>query len=182
MKSRRPSVSLGVAIIALVVAMSGTAFAATVITTKQIKDGTILPRDLSVKARNYLKGQRGPKGATGTAGATGATGAMGATGPQGPGGLPQLGTFTPTQIVDGAILTCTSPTATTCSSPQLNGLAIAATGEIATATEICAFVRGTGWFTISTAGSSTATRFTWNGTKWVATTASDGSWTSFGCL
>jgi hypothetical protein len=135
-----------------------TAFAATLITTSQIKDGTILPRDLSVKARNYLKGQSGPQGATGT---------TGATGPQGPGGLPQLGTFTPTQVVDGAILTCASSTATTCNTPQLNGLGIAS--SVAGATEICAFVRGT------------ATRFMWDGSKWVTTTGSDQSYSGLLC-
>lgn len=83
MKTRRPSVSLGVAVIALVVAMSGTAFAATMITTNQIKDGTILPKDLSVKARNYLRGQRGPKGATGATGAPGVNGNDGTNGSSG---------------------------------------------------------------------------------------------------
>jgi hypothetical protein len=76
MKTRRPSVSFGVAIIALVVALSGTAFAATVITTKQIKDGTILLKDINPKARAKLKGA---KGATGAKGDTGAPGANGAT-------------------------------------------------------------------------------------------------------
>jgi hypothetical protein len=80
MKIRKPSVSFGVAIIALVVAMSGTAFAATMITTKQIKDGTILPRDLNVKTRTYLKGQRGPKGATGASGVNGTNGINGSSG------------------------------------------------------------------------------------------------------
>ena len=71
MKFRKPSVSLGVALVALVVAMSGTAVAASLITSAQIKDGTILVKDLSPKARAYLKGQQGPKGDRGPVGAAG---------------------------------------------------------------------------------------------------------------
>ena len=82
MSSRRPSAGLVVAIIALIVAMSGSAVAASLITSAQIKDGTIKLRDISTKARNTLKGQTGPvgvRGVTGLQGAPGANGANGAT-------------------------------------------------------------------------------------------------------
>ncbi len=77
MKVRKPSVSLGVSIVALAVAMSGTAVAATLITTAQIKDGTIRLTDINPAAIAKLKGEKGPKGATGTNGAPGANGAPG---------------------------------------------------------------------------------------------------------
>ena len=83
MNSRRPSAGLVVAIIALIVAMSGSAVAASLITSAQIKDGTIKLRDISTKARNALKGQTGPVGVRGVTGLQGAPGANGATGLQG---------------------------------------------------------------------------------------------------
>ena len=83
MSSRRPSAGLVVAIIALIVAMSGSAVAASLITSAQIKDGTIKLRDISTKARNTLKGQTGPVGVRGVTGLQGAPGANGATGLQG---------------------------------------------------------------------------------------------------
>ncbi len=65
MKSRRPSAGLVVGITALIVATSGSAVAASLITSARIKDGTIQLKDISKKTRTALKGQRGPAGATG---------------------------------------------------------------------------------------------------------------------
>jgi Collagen triple helix repeat (20 copies) len=70
---------------AVVAAASGTA-ATIVITSKNIKNGTIQAVDISTKAKRALKGNRGPRGAAGPAGATGAQGATGPQGPQGPKG------------------------------------------------------------------------------------------------
>jgi hypothetical protein len=70
-----------VALLALVLAMSGSAVAASLITSKQIKDGTIQTKDLSKKALTALKTSRG-----GPAGATGQQGAQGSPGPEGPQG------------------------------------------------------------------------------------------------
>lgn len=70
---------LVVAVVALVVALTGTALAAKYIITKssQIKPSVL----------KELKGKQGPKGDTGAAGASGAKGDAGATGPAGnPGG------------------------------------------------------------------------------------------------
>ena len=90
MKFRRPSVSLGVAIIALVVAMSGSALAGGLITSSQIKDGTIQVRDLSPQAIQLPPRPAGPQG-TGrpgrpTTATTATTASPGPPGPQGPAG------------------------------------------------------------------------------------------------
>jgi hypothetical protein len=70
------------AIIAGVVALlvsSASATAAFVVTSKNIKNGTIQTIDLSAKARKALKGNAGPAGARGPAGPQGPRGFVGAT-------------------------------------------------------------------------------------------------------
>jgi Collagen triple helix repeat (20 copies) len=67
---------------AVVAAASGTA-ATIVVTSKNIKDGTIQTVDISAKAKRALKGNRGPRGASGAAGPAGTHGAQGPQGPQG---------------------------------------------------------------------------------------------------
>jgi hypothetical protein len=86
----KPSGAMVVALLALLLAMSGSAVAASLITSKQIKDGTIQTKDISKKARRALAakastvpGPQGPKGDTGAAGANGANGADGAAGAPG---------------------------------------------------------------------------------------------------
>jgi Collagen triple helix repeat (20 copies) len=88
-----PSASLAVAILALVVAMSGSAVAASLITSKQIKDGTIQTKDISKKARAQLAakpaaGAAGPQGPQGPKGDSGPQGDKGDTGAQGEKGTP----------------------------------------------------------------------------------------------
>ena len=68
---------------AVVAAASGTA-ATLVVTSKQIKNGTIQTVDISAKAKRALKGNRGPQGAEGP------QGVQGAAGPQGPQGIQSL--------------------------------------------------------------------------------------------
>jgi hypothetical protein len=80
---RRPSASLIVAVAALILATTGSAVAASLITSKQIKDGTIEVKDLSKKARTSLVGTRGPSGAPGSKGDQGVQGQQGAQGAQG---------------------------------------------------------------------------------------------------
>jgi Collagen triple helix repeat (20 copies) len=75
--------SMAVALIALLAALSGSAVAASLITSKQIKDGTIQKRDLSKNARAAFKGSRGPAGAQGPKGDQGPQGPQGAQGSQG---------------------------------------------------------------------------------------------------
>lgn len=79
-KVRKPSPSMVVSLIALFVALSGSAVAATLVTSRQIKNGTIQLKDISASARKALRGKTGPKGDTGATGLTGATGASGAAG------------------------------------------------------------------------------------------------------
>jgi hypothetical protein len=69
-----------ISIVALLMATTGSAVAASLITSKQIKDGSIEAKDLSKKARTALKSAPGTPG---KAGSQGPAGAQGATGPQG---------------------------------------------------------------------------------------------------
>lgn len=73
------------ATLALFVALGGSAYAATLITGKQIKDGSITSADIkngSLLALDFKAGQvpAGPAGPAGTAGAAGAAGAPGVAG------------------------------------------------------------------------------------------------------
>lgn len=61
----------------------GSAYAASQITSKSIKDGTIQTKDLAKKTRTALQGQKGAAGARGAAGPAGAAGPVGAAGPAG---------------------------------------------------------------------------------------------------
>jgi Collagen triple helix repeat (20 copies) len=79
---------------AVVAAASGTA-ATVIVTSKNIKNGTIQTVDISAKAQRALRGNRGPTGPAGPAGVagpagpagpTGAVGARGAKGDRGPSG------------------------------------------------------------------------------------------------
>jgi hypothetical protein len=83
-----------IAIIALLVALGGTATAATQITGKQVKNGSLTGADvkrgslpaaaLSRKATRTLRGARGPAGPQGAAGPAGPVGPVGPSGPEGP--------------------------------------------------------------------------------------------------
>jgi hypothetical protein len=75
------------AVVAAIVAAASSTAATIVVTSKNIKNGTIQTVDISAKAKRALKGNRGPRGFQGAPGATGATGA---TGPQGPPGVQSL--------------------------------------------------------------------------------------------
>ena len=79
LKGRRFTPALIVAMIALAVALSGTAVAGTakLITGSQIANGTIKLEDISSSAKTALKGKTGATGSKGDAGAMGATGAKG---------------------------------------------------------------------------------------------------------
>jgi Collagen triple helix repeat (20 copies) len=78
-----------VAVLALVMAMGGGAYAAgNLINGSQIKKGTVAASKLSSSARRQLEGDRGAQGETGAAGPQGPKGDTGASGPQGPKGDP----------------------------------------------------------------------------------------------
>ena len=70
-------------IVGVVVATAATAGAASLITGKQIKDGTIQLKDLSASAKKALRGTPGPRGPQGETGAQGQPGPQGSTGPAG---------------------------------------------------------------------------------------------------
>jgi hypothetical protein len=74
-------------IVAAVVAAASSTAATIVITSKQIKDGSIQAVDLSAGAKKALKGTRGARGARGAAGAPGPQGPQGPAGIQGPQGI-----------------------------------------------------------------------------------------------
>lgn len=84
MRLRKPSAGVILGTAALVAAVSGSAVAASLITSRQIKDGTIQLRDISRKARAQLKGDVGLAGPVGPRGAAGPAGAPGDPGPPGP--------------------------------------------------------------------------------------------------
>ncbi|WP_028058432.1 collagen-like triple helix repeat-containing protein [Candidatus Solirubrobacter pratensis] len=95
-KYLKPGWILG--IIAVVLAGSGSAVAASAITGKDVKNGSLTgadiknrsltTADLSTASIKSLTGKSGATGATGATGLPGATGAKGDTGAQGPQGLP----------------------------------------------------------------------------------------------
>ena len=89
-KGRRFTPAMIVAMIALAVALSGTAVAGTakLITGSQIANGTIKLADLHSSAKAGLKGTRGATGPQGPSGAQGAQGATGAKGDTGAVGAP----------------------------------------------------------------------------------------------
>ena len=105
---KRITPAMIVALIALFAALAGTATAAgtaVLITSKQIKDGSIQLADMSPTTKKALKGERGPRGYTGFTGLTGPQGLQGAQGPAG-GFDPNKVTYvqgTPFSIAPGAI-------------------------------------------------------------------------------
>jgi hypothetical protein len=97
LKRLRPSSATVVAFIALLLAGTGSAAAATLITGAQVKDSSLTGRDIkdgSLSARDLRNGTlrgassgpRGPQGAQGPQGADGPAGPQGAVGPAGPSG------------------------------------------------------------------------------------------------
>lgn len=86
-RRRRPQTSTVLSCAALFVALGGTATAATVITSKQIKNNSVTSADIkngTLQKGDFKKGVL-PSGA---AGATGPAGAVGPVGPAGPAGTP----------------------------------------------------------------------------------------------
>jgi hypothetical protein len=109
------SPALAVALLALLVALSGSAYAISnlpknSVGSKEIKNKTIKKRDLSKQVRRLLKkaGRQGPQGLPGASGVTGPIGPTGQNGQQGPAGLIDWdNTYTriATRIGDGYLTT-----------------------------------------------------------------------------
>jgi hypothetical protein len=74
------------AVVAAVVAAASSTAATIIVTSKNIKNGTIQTVDISAKAKRALKGNRGPRGFAGVDGTPGPQGLRGAPGPSGPPG------------------------------------------------------------------------------------------------
>ncbi len=157
-----------------------------------------------IRGEQGLQGEQGDQGIQGTAGIYGAKGDQGApgvkgdqgiqgepgnqgdqgpVGDQGPSGIEAVGRFTPTQIVEGGVLTCTASSGdlifTNCEGLKLNGLPINA-GEAASA--ICETV--TGWTPAGQSGKPpdlSQPAFSWNGYRWVLSEPI-GELTGLGCL
>lgn len=86
-KKIRVSPAMAVAVIAVVLAMTGSAVAAKqLISGRDIRKGTITADRLSRSARRALQGRVGPEGPAGPKGDAGAVGAVGPAGPVGPQG------------------------------------------------------------------------------------------------
>ena len=69
--------------LALVIGLAGSATAASLITSADIKNGTIKTADLSASAKRALKGKAGARGPAGPQGAPGTAGTPGPAGPTG---------------------------------------------------------------------------------------------------
>jgi hypothetical protein len=82
-----PSPAMTIAVVALLAALSGSAVAASLVTSAQIKDGTIQTKDISKKAQAALKGKASVTGAQGAQGGPGPTGPAGPKGDKGDPGL-----------------------------------------------------------------------------------------------
>ncbi len=95
MHRRKLTPATVIAIVALVVALSGTAVAASryiITSTSQIKPSVLhaLREGAGVKGTTAIAGPQGPAGATGAQGPAGAAGAQGVPGPTGPAGAQGL--------------------------------------------------------------------------------------------
>ena len=77
MRFKRPNGAIIIAFVALFAALGGSAYAASQITSKNIKNGTIKEADLSSSAKRAMKGKTGARGTQGP---------QGIAGPQGPAG------------------------------------------------------------------------------------------------
>jgi Collagen triple helix repeat (20 copies) len=101
-----------VSVLALFVALGGTAYASGLIRGSQIKNHTIAEAKLTKKAVKALRGQRGPRGPVGATGASGPTGHQGPQGLQGLPGTPGMSDYTvvtSTESADANFIGATVP-------------------------------------------------------------------------
>lgn len=128
------------------------------------------------------QGLQGLQGEPGLQGTQGQQGIQGEPGPQGTSGLVAVGRFTPTQLVEGAVLTCTSTSVnadfTACANAKLNGIDLPYSQAAADA--ICAVITGKGNVGISSPQNSSPV-FAWNGATWVLDPTGFGGLTELKC-
>ncbi|WP_354698673.1 hypothetical protein DSM112329_04363 [Paraconexibacter sp. AEG42_29] len=117
-----PSPAMVVATIALIVACAGSATAASLITSANIKNRSIALVDIKQSAIDSLRGKTGPRGPAGAVGATGAAGPQGPVGPVGPVGPqgPAAPTPTGSATITGLSTTGGQPGTVTSSAGGLN--------------------------------------------------------------
>jgi hypothetical protein len=101
------------AVVAAVVAAASSTAATIMVTSKNIKNGTIQTVDISAGAKRALKGARGARGPRGFPGARGSQGAQGPAGPQGLQGIQRLVAVSATKTIPGStadtvVATCPS--------------------------------------------------------------------------
>ena len=111
MRKRRVTPGLVLGIVALVIAMTGSAVGASLITGKQVKNSSLTGKDVKDKSLTKKDFKGSVRGATGAPGPTGPTGATGAQGPPGPSDLSTItdnfGTLdVAAGAVDGGTLSC----------------------------------------------------------------------------
>jgi hypothetical protein len=99
------------AVVAAVVAAASSTAATIMVTSKNIKNGTIQTVDISAGAKRALKGARGARGPRGFPGARGTQGAQGPQGPQGLQGIQRLVAVSatktiPPDVTDNVVATC----------------------------------------------------------------------------
>jgi hypothetical protein len=113
------------AIVAMLVSAAG-ASAAFVVTSKNIKNGTIQLVDISPRAKAGLRGQRGQRGLAGAQGIPGEQGSPGSVGPPGPPGPPVTSLWAVVNGTDGTLA---------------RGSGVVATGSIGFADYVVSFNR-----------------------------------------
>lgn len=131
------------AVVAAIVAAASSTAATIVVTSKNIKNGTIQTVDISAGAKRALKGNRGPRGFRG------ARGSQGVPGPQGPQGLQGIQRLVavsaakaiPTDTADTVVATCPSGMVAVS-----GGFSLAlGTGSLGTPTVVSSGSLTTGW-------------------------------------
>lgn len=138
--------------------------------------------EILIDVVGYMVAGGGASGVAGPAGPQGPAGAAGPAGPAGTSGLAPIDRFTPTQLVEGAVLTCAStdvgPTSAGCFGMKLNGLDVRNNG--ASSNAICNVVTGAGFASWSAANTS-AGYLSWDGAKWVYGTGTIGTLINLFC-
>jgi hypothetical protein len=130
------------AVVAAVVAAASSTAATIVVTSKNIKNGTIKTVDISAGAKRALKGNRGPRGFPG------ARGSQGAQGPQGPQGLPGIQRLVAVSATKAVPTNTTDTVVATCPSGMVvvsGGFNLVPAGSVGTPTVTASGSATTGW-------------------------------------